>query len=146
MTNVAPNFHTMIKNQVVVHIKRFRSDNVKEYFNQTLSSYFQQEGIIDGHPISTFHSRMSDRKERWSFACHSLSIPISKECTKTLLGEAVLTTAHLINRLTSRVLGLKSPMEVLSKFYLDLSITNHLVFKIVSCASFVQFRVKTAED
>ena len=36
----------MIKNHFGVKIKRFRSDNAKDYFNQTLMSFFQKEGII----------------------------------------------------------------------------------------------------
>ena len=43
---VFPNYHNMVKNQFGVSIKRVRSDNAKDYFNQTLSSYFQKEGII----------------------------------------------------------------------------------------------------
>ena len=41
-----PNYHNMVKNQFGVSIKRVRLDNGKDYFNQTLSSYFQKEGII----------------------------------------------------------------------------------------------------
>lgn len=40
VSNVVPNFHTMIKNQFGVHIKRFRSDSARDYCNQTLLSYF----------------------------------------------------------------------------------------------------------
>ena len=43
---VFPNYHNMVKNQFRVSIKWVRSDNAKDYFNQTLSSYFQKEGII----------------------------------------------------------------------------------------------------
>ena len=43
---VFPNYHNMVKNQFRVSIKWGRSDNAKDYFNQTLSSYFQKEGII----------------------------------------------------------------------------------------------------
>ena len=46
---VLPNFHNMIKkNQFGVTIKRFRSNNVRDYFNQVLTLYFQHEGIIHG--------------------------------------------------------------------------------------------------
>lgn len=39
---------------------------------------------------------------------------------KFLWGKAVLTAAHLINQLPSRVLGNKSPIHRLSKIFLDL--------------------------
>jgi hypothetical protein len=37
---VLPNFCFMVKNQFGVNIKRFRSDNAKDYFNQVLIPYF----------------------------------------------------------------------------------------------------------
>ena len=37
---VFPNFCSMIKNQFGVNIKRFRSDNARDYFNQLLTPYF----------------------------------------------------------------------------------------------------------
>ena len=43
---VLPSFHKMIKNWFGVTIKRFRSNNAKDYFNQVLISYFHHEGII----------------------------------------------------------------------------------------------------
>lgn len=46
VSSVFPIFHNMVKNQFGVGIKKFRSDNAKDYFNQILSPYFQKEGII----------------------------------------------------------------------------------------------------
>lgn len=43
---VLPKFCYMIKNQFGVNVKRFRSDNAKDYFNQVLTPYFQKEGIV----------------------------------------------------------------------------------------------------
>ena len=56
-------------------------------------------------------------------------------------GEAVLTTCHLINRLPSTILTSKSPMDVLSSFYPNVSTSNQLVPRIFGtifgCVSFV---------
>ena len=46
VSTVLPNFCSMIKTQFGVDVKRFRSDNAKDYFNQVLTPYFQREGII----------------------------------------------------------------------------------------------------
>jgi hypothetical protein len=43
---VLPNFCSMVKNQFGVNIKRFRSDNARDYLNQVLTPYFQKEGIV----------------------------------------------------------------------------------------------------
>ena len=46
VSTILPNFCSMIKTQFGVNVKRFRSDNAKDYFNQVLTPYFQREGII----------------------------------------------------------------------------------------------------
>ena len=46
MNNIFPIFHSMVKNQFKVCIKKVRIDNARDYFNQILSPYFQKEGII----------------------------------------------------------------------------------------------------
>ena len=56
---------------------------------------------------------------------------------KIFWGEAILTVTHLINHLPSRVLGFKSPMNILSIFYPDLNTTNNLVPRIFGYVSFV---------
>lgn len=40
----------MVQNQFVVNLKGFRPDNIREYFNQILSPYFQSHSII--HDLS----------------------------------------------------------------------------------------------
>ena len=57
--------------------------------------------------------------------------------SKIYWGEVVLTTTYMINRLPSRVLGFKTPMETLSQFYPNLSTTNHLIPRIFGCSAFV---------
>ncbi|RVW58904.1 hypothetical protein CK203_104233 [Vitis vinifera] len=52
------------------------------------------------------------------------------EVPKTYWGGVILTTTHLINRLPSRVLSFKSPMDILSLFYPNIRTTNHLIPKI----------------
>ena len=43
---IFPIFHKMIRTQFGVDIKKLRSDNAKDYFNQVLSPYFQKYGIV----------------------------------------------------------------------------------------------------
>ena len=43
---VIPEFFTMIKTQFGVNIKRFRSDNARDYFNHMLTHFFKKEGVI----------------------------------------------------------------------------------------------------
>ncbi|RDX64141.1 hypothetical protein CR513_57335, partial [Mucuna pruriens] len=61
-----------------------------------------------------------------------------KNVPKNYWGENVLTATYLINRLPFSVLGFKSPMEIISSFYPNVSTTNNLTPWFFRCVSFVQ--------
>lgn len=138
VSTVLPNFLSMVKNQFGVSIKRFRSDNARDYFNQILTPFFQREGII--HESSCVHTPqqngIAERKNGHLLDVTRASL-FQYNVPKSFWGEAALTATHLINRLPSRVLGFKSPMDMLSQFYPNLQTTNNLVPRIFGCVSFV---------
>ena len=56
---------------------------------------------------------------------------------KSYWGEVVLTSSYVINRIHSRVLGYKSPLETLSQFYRDTLSSFNLAPRVFWCTSFV---------
>ena len=135
---IFPIFHNMVKNQFGVGIKRFRSDDGKDYFNQNLSPYFQKEGIIHKSScINTPQQNEVAQRKNGHFLAITRACLFQRNVPKNYWGEAVLTAAHLINRLPSRVLGFKSPVQVFSKYFPDFRTANYLVPKIFGCVSFV---------
>ena len=117
---VFPNFHKMVKAHFRVGIKKFRSNNAKDYFNQVLSPHFKKEVIIHKSSCASTpqQKRVVERKNG-----HLLTITrtflFKKNVPILYWGEAVLTNAHLINRLPSKVLGFKNPMDFFSKYFLN---------------------------
>lgn len=138
VSTVLPNFCSIIKNQFGVAIKRFRSNNARDYFNQVLTSYFQKEEII--HESSCVNTPQQNgvakRKMVITFSRPKPSYS-KKNVPKSFLGKEILIATHLINRLPSRVLGFKSPMDILSTFYPNIHTTNNLVPKKFGCVPFV---------
>ena len=137
VSNIIPSFHSMIQNQFGVKIKTFRSDNAKDYFNKVLSPYFQKEGII--HTSSCVdtpqQNGIAERKNG-----HLLNATIALfhgNMPKHYWGEAVLTATYLINRIPSRVLDNKSPMEILNTHYPHFRTSNGLIPRIFGCTAFV---------
>lgn len=61
----------------------------------------------------------------------------STKVPKYLWGEAVLTAAHLINRMPSRVLNLKTPLKTFLKFFPIASVAANLPLKIFGSTAFV---------
>ena len=62
---------------------------------------------------------------------------LSKNVPKNYWGEVVLTAAHLINKLPSKVLDDKTPKNLFSKFFPDFKTINHLTPRIFGCVSFI---------
>jgi len=61
----------------------------------------------------------------------------STNVPKYLRGEVVLTAAHLINRMVSRVLKLQTPLQSFLKYFLIASVLTDLPLKIFGCTTFV---------
>ncbi|KAJ9701255.1 hypothetical protein PVL29_006553 [Vitis rotundifolia] len=124
---VIPNFHSMVQNQFGVKIKSFRTDNARDYFNQTLSPYFQSQGILhdsscrkNGHLLNTTRALLFQG-----------NVP------KSYWGEAIFTATYMINRIPSRVLDNKSPIEILKSFYPHFRTSNGLTSRVFGCTAFV---------
>lgn len=54
-----------------------------------------------------------------------------------LWGEAILTGTYLINRMSSRILKLKSPYETLLRAFPKSHILNTVLFKVFACSGYV---------
>jgi Integrase core domain/gag-polypeptide of LTR copia-type len=108
------NFYTMIENQFGTTIKVLRSDNGTEYTNNEFQVFLQSKGI--SHQTSCVgtpqQNGVAERKNR-----HLLEITrallFSANMSKEYWAVAVRTACYLINRLPSRILGFKIPLEIL---------------------------------
>ena len=79
---------------------------------------------------------MVERKNRHLLKC-TRALLFQQNVPKSYWGETVLTSTYVINRIPSRVLGFKSPLETLSQFYLDIRSSFNLAPKVFGCTSFV---------
>jgi Integrase core domain/GAG-pre-integrase domain len=126
-------FCNIVRNQFNTTIKTLRTDNGTEYTNHEFQSYLKHMGI--SHQTSCVgtpqQNGIAERKNR-----HLLEVTrallFSGNLPKNYWADAVLTGCYLINRLPSRVLDFKSPLEVLYNRKIDIS---HL--RIVGCVCYV---------
>ena len=132
-------FNNMIQTQFTTKIRILKTDNAKEYFKDSLSSYLLDQGII--HISSCVdapqQNGVAKRKNR-----HLLEVArcllFSANVPKSFWDEAVLTATYLINRMPSRTLGFHCPSKVfLHSFPHTRAVSTDLPPKIFGCTSFV---------
>ncbi|KAJ9675533.1 hypothetical protein PVL29_024456 [Vitis rotundifolia] len=132
-------FNLMVQNQFNSKIQVLKSDNAKEYFTSSLSTYLQNHGII--HISSCVdtpqQNGVAERKYR-----HLLEVArclmFSSNVPNYFWGEAILTATYLINRMPSRVLTFQSPRQLLlKKFPHTRAASSDLPLKVFGCMAFV---------
>ncbi|RVW24941.1 Retrovirus-related Pol polyprotein from transposon TNT 1-94 [Vitis vinifera] len=129
----------MVQNQFNSKIQVLKSDNAKEYFTSSLSTYLQNHGII--HISSCVdtpqQNGVAERKNR-----HLLEVArclmFSSNVPNYFWGEAILTATYLINRMPSKVLTFQSPRQfLLKKFPHTRAASSDLPLKVFGCTAFV---------
>lgn len=137
--NIFLQFHAMIQNQFKTNIQILKTNNAIDFLNSNLGSYlksrsiFQQNSCID----TPQQNGVVERKNR-----HILEVTRSllfQTVPKKIWGKAVITTTYLINRIPSRVLKFKSPLQTFYSIYPTSRLVSQIPLKNLGCTAFVHF-------
>lgn len=143
MVHIFQQFHKMIQTQYSKKIRILRSDNGGEFVNHQFHEYFKKHGLIHETtcPQTPQQNGIAERKN-----CHIL------ETARALLHgahvphhhwtDAVTTAVYLINRMPSKVLEFKTPLQTLSTF-VPLPTIQMLPPRVFGCVAFVTY-IKTS--
>jgi len=128
----------MISTQFGSQIKKFRTDNARDYFNHHLHNFFQQEGIIHEYSCvdTPQQNRVAERKIR-DLLNVTRALLLHHSVLKSFWGEAVLTAAYLINRVPSTLLKHQSPIQCLSSYFPVVFSHTPLLLRVFGCVAFV---------
>lgn len=137
VSTVFSKFFYMIKNQLGVSIKGLGLIMEKSTSIMFLFLFVKKRELSMSLLVLKDHNKMESQEKKWASIRLNPSTIVSSKCSQIFEGEAVLTSTYLINQLPSRVLGFKSPMDVLSSFYPNLSTSSNLKSRIFECVSFV---------
>ena len=137
LSTVIPHFYTLIQTQFSSPIRRFCSDNAKDYVNSTLTTFFNTHGIIHetSCPYTPQQNGLAERKFRHVLET-SRTLLFHMHVPKYLWGEAALTAIHLLNRLPSRVIKQSSPIDCLQRFFPHVPLRTNLVPRVFGCVCF----------
>jgi len=105
-------FFSFVQTQFESHIKTFRSDNSGEF--TSLRSFFQDHGVVFQHSCvyTPQQNRVVERKHRHILQV-ARALKFQAQLPTLFWGECALTAVHIINRLPSPVLSLKTLFELL---------------------------------
>ncbi|KAK1419961.1 hypothetical protein QVD17_29426 [Tagetes erecta] len=130
-------FYNMIQTQFKTNIQTLRSDNGGEFINNHMKQFCQTKGII--HQTSCSHTPeqngVAERKNRILLEI-TRALLIESHVPKSFWPEALATAVYLINRLPTKALDLKTPLQALSDFS-ELPPALTLEPRIFGCSVFV---------
>lgn len=107
------NFHNMVKTQFGKTVKRIRCDNGGEFTSNEMTKFYNEQGIIleTTCPHTPQQNGVVERKHRHLLEV-ARALRFESNTPKRFSGECVLTATYVINRLPSKVLGNKTPYEI----------------------------------
>ncbi|KAJ8771243.1 hypothetical protein K2173_026131 [Erythroxylum novogranatense] len=112
VANVFWKFKTWVENQSDCRLHTIRSDNGKEFVNETFDKFCEEAGIEHQltAPYTPQQNGVSERKNR-SIMEMARCMLHEKELPKNLWAEAASTAIFLLNRLPTRAVHGKTPFE-----------------------------------
>jgi Integrase core domain len=117
VASVIKSFYKLIKIQYGKEIRVLRSDNGGEFLNRELKDFFREKGII--HQTSCVNTPqqngVTERKNRHILET-TRALIIDNNVPNKFWEEAVTTVVYLINRMPSKTLNFKTPLQVLASF------------------------------
>lgn len=136
LLKVFQDFHNLVMNIFSSKIHILRSDNGTEYMSKNMTQYMSNHGII--HQTSCVgtpqQNGIAERKNR-DLLNKTRALLFQMNVPKKFWSQGILTATHLINRLPSRVLHMKSPFEIMKGRKSELS---HL--RIFGCVCYVHIQ------
>ncbi|KAK2404761.1 putative mitochondrial protein [Trifolium repens] len=110
--NVFKKFRAMVESQSGCKIKMLRSDNGKEYTSNEFNRFCEDMGIVHQLTVSYTPEQngVSERKNRTVMEMARCLIA-EKKLPKSFWAEAVYTAVYLLNRLPTRAVQEKTPIE-----------------------------------
>ncbi|KAL0556854.1 hypothetical protein IC582_005371 [Cucumis melo] len=138
VSSISQNFYHTIETQFHTKIAILRSDNGRELQNHNLSEFLVSKGIV--HQTSCAYTPqqngVAERKNRHLVEV-ARSLILSTSLPSYLWGDAILTAAHLINRIPSCILHLQTPLDCLKESYPFTRLVSEVPLRVFGCIDYV---------
>lgn len=137
VSTIFKSFYHMIQNQYSLPIKVLRSDSGGEYINLELSEFLQEKGILHETtcPQTPQQNGVAERKNRHILETTRAHL-IGSYAPKAYWADAITYAVYLMNRVPSRVLSFRTPLEQLDN-HVTISSSLHLQPRVFGCTVYV---------
>ncbi|KAA0057566.1 reverse transcriptase [Cucumis melo var. makuwa] len=135
VSSIFQNFYHTIETQFHTKIAILRSDNGRKFQNHNLSESLASKGIVH-QTLCADTPQLANRKNRQLVEV-ARSLMLSTSLSSYLWGDAILTAAHLINRMSSRILHLQTPLDCLKESYPSTRFVFEVPLRVYGCTAYV---------
>ena len=138
VTSNIKNLCKLIKRQFGEDVKGIRTDNARDFLNTELKEFLESKRIKHetSCPYTPQQNGLAERKIG-DIVDKSRTLLIQGNVPTNLWGFAVMTAIHLINRLPSKVLDLRSPIDLLEECFPNIKLKTSLPVKVFGCVCYV---------
>ncbi|KAL0546448.1 hypothetical protein IC582_016356 [Cucumis melo] len=129
---------TLFETQFHTKIAILQSDKDREFQNHNLSEFLASKGIVHktSYAYTPQQNGVAERKNRHLLEV-ARSLMLSTSLPSYLWGDAILTAAHLINRMPSRILHLQTPFDCLKESYSSTRLISEVPLRVFGCTAYV---------
>ena len=133
------NFYNMICSQFQTHPRVLRTDNGREYVNSNMHQFITSKGLIHqtSCPDTPQQNGVAERKNRTLLEI-TRAIMLESHVPTYLWPEIVATVNYLINRLPTKALNYKTPLETL-QIYQSIPSFHSWPPRIFGCKVYVHY-------
>ena len=138
VSSMFQNFYHTIETQFHQKIAILRSDNGREFQNHNLSEFLASKGIVHQNSCAYTPQQngVAERKNRHLLEV-ARSLMLSTSLPSYLWGDVILTAAHLINRMSFRILHLQTPLDCLKESYPSTRLVFEVPLRVFGCTAYV---------
>ena len=139
VSSISYNFYHTIETLLHTKVAILWSDNGREFQNHNLCEFLAFKRII--HQYSWAYTLQQNWVAEWKIyhlldVTHSLMLYIY--LPSSLYGDAILTTTYLINRITSRILHIRTFLDCLiKKYYFCTCLISEVPLHVFGCTTYV---------
>lgn len=128
----------MVETQLHEKVQIFQSDNGREYFNGHLGNFFTSKGILHqcSCPNTPQQYMVGERKNRHLMVV-TRTLIFTSGVPKFLWREAFLTSTYHIHRMSSRVVGFKTPFNMFEIYFSTSRLTTYLSLRVFGYSVYV---------